>query len=237
MTKQCCNRILAQLPQPVRDSLPSFARVVTLSADTELPLFDYAGNFTYFPETAVLSLSHVLADSAYTEVLSVGNEGVLAPPGQPGMHSQSQLVALVQLAGTAWRIPQSVLRLLAEQYSELRRLLVTHTDLTMQQLYQIAACYRHHSIAQQLSRLLLSHDDRFPQQPITTTHAKLARRLGVRREAISTVAGALQKCGALQYHRGVVTHIDRDRLLLYSCECYYALHAIEQKKAQQTSRA
>lgn len=225
MTKQYRNRILAQLPQPIQESFQSFARILTLQADKELPLCGYAESFSYFPETSVLSLSHVLSDAAYTEVLCVGNEGLLEAPEH---YNLSQLVAMVLFEGTAWRIAQPVLRLMSEKHSELQRLVTAHTDLRLQQLFQVTACYRHHSITQQFSRLLLSHDDRFPQQPIVTTHAKLARRLGVRREAISTVAGTLQKHGALEYHRGKVTRIDRDLLLRNSCECYRALHALHQ---------
>ena len=231
MTKQYRNRILAQLPQPIQESFQSFARILTLQADKELPLCGYAENFSYFTETSVLSLSHVLSDAAYTEVLCVGNEGLLEGPEH---YNHSQLVAMVLSEGTAWRIPQPVLRLLAEKHSELQRLLTANIDLNMQQQFQVTACYRHHSITQQFSRLLLSHDDRFPQQPMVTTHAKLARRLGVRREAISTVAGVLQKDGGLEYHRGKVTRIDRDMLLRNSCECYRALHAMQQQKAQHS---
>lgn len=231
MREPHCNKLIAQLPASLRIKLQTVSRVMTLHSGQELSLSGQAGNYAYFPETALLSLSQVLASSVFTEIMTVGGEGMLTAPGY--CEDRTNLVALVLTGGSAVRVAQIALRELAGEHAQLQSLLTTYNDYTTQQLYQVIACYRHHSIKQQLSRWLLAYDDRYPNAPIRTTHAILAKRLGVRREAVSTVASFLQEAGALHYHRGQIDWINRPLLLTHSCDCYKALHSIEQKKAQQ----
>lgn len=225
------NELIAQLPGSLRGKIQALSRVMILRSGHELSLSGQTADYVYFPETALLSLSLVLSNSASTEIMTVGKEGMLTAPGYT--EERSNLVALALSGGSALRIPQLALRQLAEGHPQLQTLLTAYNDYTTQQLCQVIACYRHHSIKQQLSRWLLAHDDRYPNAPIQTTHAALANRLGVRREAVSTVASYLQRVGALHYHRGQIEWIDRPILLVHSCDCYSALHKIEQKKAQQ----
>jgi Mn-dependent DtxR family transcriptional regulator len=44
--------------------------------------------------------------------------------------------------------------------------------------------------------------------------------LGVRREGVTEAAGKLQKLGVIEYSRGHINVLDRNRLEALSCECY-----------------
>jgi hypothetical protein len=44
--------------------------------------------------------------------------------------------------------------------------------------------------------------------------------LGVRREAVSKAAGALQKSGFVNYTRGHITILNRAGLEVNACQCY-----------------
>jgi hypothetical protein len=44
--------------------------------------------------------------------------------------------------------------------------------------------------------------------------------LGVRREGVTEAAGKLQKAGVIEYRRGKITVLDRERLEAMCCECY-----------------
>jgi hypothetical protein len=52
------------------------------------------------------------------------------------------------------------------------------------------------------------------------TQELIANMLGVRREGVTEAAGKLQKAGAIEYHRGHITVLDRPMLERLSCECY-----------------
>jgi CRP-like cAMP-binding protein len=91
------------------------------------------------------------------------------------------------------------------------------------QISQTAACNRHHSVEQQLSRWLLWTLDRLPPRELTMTQELVASLLGVRRESVTEAAGRLQASGLIRYRRGHIDVLDRAGLQLRACECYHAV--------------
>ena len=102
----------------------------------------------------------------------------------------------------------------------LQDLLLRYTQALITQMCQTAACNRHHSIEQQLSRWLLWTADRVSSQDITMTQDLVASLLGVRRESITEAAGRLQQGGVIRYRRGHINVLDRIGLQSHACECY-----------------
>jgi CRP-like cAMP-binding protein len=224
------NEFLARLPPTLSTYIQTHARFMHVLAGQDLDPPGQAATYVYFPGSALLALSHSMQDTVATEVMTVGHEALLIPLGLP--EYQRHLHTSVLLSGTLIRFPHLELITLAQQHPKLRALLSVHTERLLCYLCQVVACFRHHSVRQQLARLLLDQDDRFPNQNIATTHAALATRLGVRREAVSAAAAMLRREGALEYHRAVIERIDRAKLLPFSCECYQTLRMLRQKKTQ-----
>lgn len=102
----------------------------------------------------------------------------------------------------------------------MRRLLLRYTQALLTQMAQTAACNRHHTVEQQLCRLLLLTLDRSPSNELTMTQELIANMLGVRREGITEAAGNLQRAGFISYRRGHITVLDRLGLETSTCECY-----------------
>jgi CRP-like cAMP-binding protein len=90
----------------------------------------------------------------------------------------------------------------------------------MGQLASSAACTRFHEINPRLARWLLMMQDRAHSNAFGVTHQFLGFMLGVRRVSITAAAGALQKKGLIEYHRGQVTVLNRKGLEAASCSCY-----------------
>ena len=102
----------------------------------------------------------------------------------------------------------------------LQRVLLRYTRSMLAQLAQSAACYRFHQKEERLARRLLMMSDRMRSNELRTTHDLLSKMLGVRREAITLAAGALQKEELISNGRGNTSIIDRAGLEAASCKCY-----------------
>lgn len=85
---------------------------------------------------------------------------------------------------------------------------------------QIAACNRLHEVVERLARWLLMSQDRIKSKFLPLTHEFLAQMLGTRRASVTVAARSLQKAGLIEYKRGLITVLSRERLEEASCECY-----------------
>jgi len=92
---------------------------------------------------------------------------------------------------------------------------------------QSAACNRLHRIEQRLARWLLIMQDRVDNSPLFVTHDFLAAMLGTDRPSVSLAAGILQRKGAIEYARGVVHILSREKVEEAACECYRVMQQFD----------
>lgn len=191
-------------------------QVIFQAGDTE--------RFVYFPNDCLLSLLYVLENGKSTEIAVVGSDGFVGSDALLG-EGTSWSQALVQNAGTAYRIPASVLRQEFYQNSELQTVVLLYIQSAMIQTALVAACNPHYSIAQQLCCKLLFSLDRLGGDELTLTQEAIANALGVRRESVTDAANLLREQGAIDYCRGHIRVLDRTRLEELSSECYSVVTA------------
>ena len=173
----------------------------------------------YFPTDSIISLLYVMESGASAEISVVGNEGLVGVAVFMGGESTPSR-AIVQSAGSAYRLPGQRLKDEFNRHGELLMLMLRYTQALITQMAQTAVCNRHHSIDQQLCRWLLLSLDRLPDNKLVMTQELIANMLGVRREGVTDAAGKLQRLGVIEYSRGHITVLDRARLEILSCECY-----------------
>jgi CRP-like cAMP-binding protein len=176
----------------------------------------------YFPTDSIVSLMYTMADGASAEIAMVGNEGLIGVAIFMGGGTTSSQ-AVVQSAGYAYCLLARHLKEEFDRGGEMQRRLLRYTQALITQMAQTAVCNRHHSVDQQLCRLLLLSLDRLSGNRLTMTQELIANMLGVRREGITESAGKLQKLGIIRYNRGRITIMDRPRLEQQCCECYAAV--------------
>jgi CRP-like cAMP-binding protein len=191
-----------------------------------------------FPVDAVVSLAYITRDGASAEVAAIGREGMVGLPLLMGGDSMS-LRAVVQAAGSAWRLPALVLRDEMQRCGPATSLLLRWVLTLAAQVAQSAACNRHHSIEQQLCcRLLVGLDGRGGDgEELLLTHEAAAQLLGVRRESVTAAALALQQAGVIRYHRGRIEILSRPALERRSCECYASARRERQRFSPEGRRA
>jgi CRP-like cAMP-binding protein len=173
----------------------------------------------YFPTDSIISLLYVLEDGASAEISVVGNEGIIGVSLFMGGETTPSR-AIVQSAGTAYRLIGQLLKEEFHRNGGMQLLLLRYTQALLTQMAQTAVCNRHHSVDQQLCRWLLLSLDRLVTNKLTMTQELIANMLGVRREGVTDAAGKLQKLGVIQYARGRITVLDRPKLETLCCECY-----------------
>jgi CRP-like cAMP-binding protein len=88
---------------------------------------------------------------------------------------------------------------------------------------QTALCSRHHTLEQQLCRLILLRLDRQSGSELSLTQEAMAGMMGVRRESVTLAAARLQQAGVIRYARGHIAVLDRPGLQARTCDCYDTL--------------
>ena len=216
------NRLLAALPENERATLMPRFETVTLRLGDAVYEPGQQLQHAYFPLTAIVSLHYVTLSGASSEIAGVGPEGVVGVSLFMGGNTTCSS-AVVRAGGDALRIERRVLEAEFQRGGALRLLLLRYTQALISQACQTAACNRHHSVEQQLSRWLLWTLDRLPPRELTVTQELVAGVLGVRRESVTESAGRLQEFGYIRYRRGHINVVDRIGLQSRACECYAAV--------------
>jgi CRP-like cAMP-binding protein len=213
------NHLLAALPTADFERLvPHLELVPLLLGET---LYEPGGQLrhAYFPTTAIVSMLYIIESGLSAEIAGVGNEGMLGIALFMGGDTTPSS-AVVQTAGHGYRLPGKMLKEEFNRGGLMQRMLLRYTQALVTQMCQTAACNRHHSIQQQLSRWLLLTLDRLPSNELVMTQDLIASALGVRREGITEAAGNLQREGLISYRRGHISVLKRPGLEAHACECY-----------------
>ncbi|MDJ0647273.1 MAG: Crp/Fnr family transcriptional regulator [Xenococcaceae cyanobacterium MO_188.B19] len=213
------NQILSSLPNSVYQRLKPYLELISVSSGEILQQKDELIKEVYFPQQSLISLLLMMSDESVTEISLVGKEGVVGINGILGGNLNKTL-SIVQIAGTAVKIPTQILQEEFNRGEELHRLLLLYTQTQLNHISQIAACRTHHIIEQRFARWLLLARDGVGQDNLPVTQKSISLMLGVRRASITEVAISLQKAGIINYTRGEITITNPKELEVAACECY-----------------
>jgi CRP-like cAMP-binding protein len=218
------NHLLAGLPDAVYESLSTGLESVPMRLGEMLYEPGMPLRYAWFPTTSIVSLHVVTVTGASAETSGVGPEGMVGIAlVMGGMTTSSS--AVVQTAGVGFRLERRALVDAFNGTTGFRLALLRYTQAVMTQVAQSAACYRHHTVEQQLSRWLLSTLDRLPGTELVMTQELVANLLGVRRESITQAASHLQNLGYIRYRRGHISVVNPAGLRSCACECYGVVKA------------
>ena len=217
--KAGANYVLNAIPRKEYEVLLPVLK--TLSLASKQVLYEVGDEILdcYFISDALISCMQVMRNGDSVEVGLFGAEGFVGHSILLGINQSSVLVN-VQIAGEAYRVDAAVLRQLLPQVPTLERLLSRFAHLQTLQAQQIAACNGLHEIEQRLARWILMTQDRVRVDTLPLTHDLLAGMLGSRRASVTVAAGALQKAGMIEYRRGKLHIVAREKLEHAACECY-----------------
>ena len=219
------NYLLAALPAA------DYARLLPALEPVSLPpgwTIHGAGDrekYLYFIAAGVVSRFYVMENGASAAFALTGSEGVIGVASFMGGESTPSQAEVLS-AGRAYRMQTDLLNSEFDRASPLQHMLLRYAQFLITQTAQSAACYRHHTVKQQLCRWILSCVDRLQCDELLMTQELIANMLGVRREGVTEAAGRLQEDGLIHYRRGHIEVTDRAKLEARVCECY----SVEQRE-------
>jgi CRP-like cAMP-binding protein len=218
-TPQSGNLLLAAVPPEEFELIKGFFEPCQLRMRESLQEAGDEPDKIYFPTRGIVSVLTVLENGMMIEFATVGREG---STGVPFIHElrTSPTTLISQMPGEAWCIRTRDFETALKLSPGLAAAMNVYGGVLFALLAQSAACNRAHHVDERCARWLLMTHDQAGGDDFPITQEFLAQMLGVSRPSVAVSAGALQKAGLIQYHRGEVTVIDRAGLEVASCECY-----------------
>jgi len=180
----------------------------------------------YFPVDCVVCLLTKIDSQQTVATGLVGYEGMVGLPLALGVRASS-VRAVVQVAGTALRIPATRFSNEFQRGLQLQNQLYRYAQVKLDLARQTAACIASHRIEQRLACWLLMFDDRAMSQEILLTQEQLANDLNVRRESVTATSVVLCSRGLIGHSRGRISILDRKGLETVSCDCYRPIEIAE----------
>ena len=190
------NHLIELLPMGDRDRLLALCEPIEMVLSEVLCEPGEPTRHVYFPTKGYISLVALVDGSPGVEVGMVGREGMLGAHLVLG-EATVPLHALVQGAGSTWRIATAPFKRELAKSAALRRCLNRYLYVLMAQQASSAACLRFHLIGQRLARWLLMSQDRAHSNSFHLTHEFLAYMLGMRRVGVTAAANVLQQGGLI----------------------------------------
>lgn len=178
--------------------------------------------YTYFPQSAIVSLVRTLEDGQVAEMATFGREGLVGLAFE-GMPLQSLGRYIVQIPGAVLRIDTMGLHKASLARPAIRSMILQYAEILISLTLRSAACNAAHSVEARAGRWIIATCDRVSRKDIPLTHEFLAEMLGVQRSTVSTILHGFQTRGLIHQGRGSITVVDRPGLEQAACECYGAL--------------
>ena len=213
------NNLSNQALKILRDSLKSV--YFTRSQHVSKP--DEAISFVYFPETAVFSEYKIIEDGRTIEILMTGREGVTGVSSLFHAHRAENFTQILQ-AGHALQINSEFLRGKLNDCPEIKEPIFEYFNEFIKQISQRVICNGFHLIENRLCWWLLMLQDRTGTSKLNLTHEQIALSLGAHRPSITQITKKLRDEEIIDYMRGAIFILNRDKLEADSCSCYVAIN-------------
>jgi CRP-like cAMP-binding protein len=179
-----------------------------------------------FPHSGTVSITVGLSDGQTIEVAMLGRDAIVGG-GAALADGIAVSDAVVLFPGTASTLEIAAFRATAAASARFRNLMIRHEQALLAQVQQSLLCNTLHPVEARLARWLLRARDLSDSEILPLTQETLAQMMGVRRNAISLVAHALQRAGIIRYSRGQIEITDLPALEATSCDCYATVKALQ----------
>ena len=218
------NQLLRMLDAADFDLLRPHLATVEMVRETVLGEAGAALKYVYFPHAGSVSITVALSEGQMIEVAMLGRDSVVGGGGALA-DGIAPADAVVLFPGTASVLEIAAFRAVAAASVRFRSLMIRHEQALLAHAQQSLLCNTLHPVEARLARWLLRARDLSDSEMLPLTQETLAQMMGVRRNAISLVAHALQRAGIIHYTRGQIEIVNLPALKTMSCDCYATVKA------------
>ena len=219
------NKLLSLVQGQHRDVLAGHLALVEIKAGEVLEYRNQPITHVYFPESGIAS---VIATDGRARRMEAG------PFGRDGMSGvavileaqQSPHETVVQVPGSAYRIPAETLMRILETQPGARRLFLRYAQAFAVQTAQTALSAAHAVLEVRLARWILMLHDRMDGDEFSLTHEFMSLMLAVRRPGVTVALHELEGRGLIRSKRGWLLVRDRKGLEL-ACGGLYGVPEAE----------
>lgn len=218
------NQLLQMLDVADLDLLRPHLAMVELVRETVLGEAGATLRHVYFPHSGSVSITVSLSEGQRIEVAMLGRDSVVGG-GAALADGVASADAIVLFPGAASMLEIEAFRAIAAASARFRNLMARHEQVMLAHAQQSLICNTLHPVEARLARWLLRASDLSDSKILPLTQEALAQMMGVRRNAISLVANALQRAGVIHYARGQIEIVDQRALETTSCHCHAVVKA------------
>jgi CRP-like cAMP-binding protein len=213
------NALINLLPHQNQEALLHEAELVELNLSQKICMVGEQTTHIFFPIDCFISITQGIDHYPPIEIGMIGREGLLGAETALGV-STNPFGALVQGAGSAWKINSQFFTNQIENDPELKDIINAYIAVRINQLGLSAACEHFHQIGPRLAKWLLMSQDRAQSPTFLMTHEFISLMLGIRRVGVTTTAADFRRRGLIEYHRGEMKVLNRAALKAEACSCY-----------------
>jgi CRP-like cAMP-binding protein len=228
------NRLLLALQPQDLWRLQPHLEPVQLRVQEHLNVPNEPTPFVYFLDEGIGSIVIGPERTSGVEIGMVGREGLIGTSVLLGAE-QSPHSSFIQLAGSGWRVPSESLLAAMSSSAPLQSLLLRYLHAYMVQLASTAYANADFTLEERLARWILMCHDRVDGDKIAITHDFIALMLGVRRPGVTVATHVLEGEGMIRAKRGLITVLDRDKLMKLADRSYGLAEAEYERLVGTTS--
>lgn len=218
---QILNKILANLSLEIWQNLSPHLEKINLEKGQAVHNAGDAFDSVYLPETAVISEFQILPDGRTTGLTIIGNEGMFGVSSLLGSLTSNNWAQAI-ITGTAFKVDIKSIRKHFDCCQFVKKNIFEYLSFYLAQISQKAVCNNHHQVSERLCGWILMLADRSQNQnqPLSLTQEQLAFFLGAQRPSVTAVTQNLREKGLIDYKRGKISILNRQRLESAACSCY-----------------
>jgi CRP-like cAMP-binding protein len=212
------NYILSLLPQQELELLRPHCEVVTLHMGDVVEEAKQHVRFLYFPIDSAISFTGRDETGRTVDVTVTGKDGCSGSCLAQGSET-SPSTAMIQVSGSAIRMPASVFKQNMDHLGFLREALIRYNQLLLRHAVISTSCSQFHSSEQRLARWLVAHTHRTGLEAFPFSVRFLAGQVGQDPREVESLLKQFVEQGLVKLAYNKVILKDTDGLRKRACQC------------------